>query len=104
MEHDLDGHLEAGEQEEQRSAGTAQPAEAAGPNGTHGMGRAGQAKKPATAGLARTGEVDRSGFEPEASGLQNRRSSELIYRPSTHVRAPALIGFPSEGRGRVAAS
>jgi hypothetical protein len=27
-------------------------------------------------------EMDWSGFEPEASGLQNRRSSELIYQPA----------------------
>jgi hypothetical protein len=32
---------------------------------------------------AADGIMDWSGFEPEASGLQNRRSSELIYQPAS---------------------
>ncbi len=40
--------------------------------------------------------MDWSGFEPEASGLQNRRSSELIYQPSAVEGRSGFIAFRLE--------
>jgi hypothetical protein len=46
--------------------------------------------------------VDWSGFEPEASGLQNRRSSGLIYQPTGREGGHLVIAFPRSrtGKGR----
>jgi hypothetical protein len=38
--------------------------------------------------------MDWSGFEPEASGLQNRRSSGLIYQPTVRECGPLVLAFP----------
>jgi hypothetical protein len=38
--------------------------------------------------------MDWSGFEPETSGLQNRRSSGLIYQPTSRQGGARVISFP----------
>ena len=39
--------------------------------------------------------MDWSGFEPEASGLQNRRSSGLIYQPTAGEGGLSVLDFRS---------